>query len=471
MTQPPPPVGPDAHDPPPDAEPPASPTPPPTLRIAAAISAHASPVHAAEEVAVRCRAALAGAQPDLVLIFLTAQHADPTTARAVSTVIRRRLGPRCLLGVSGESIVGGETELEGAAGVSLWAATLPGVKVHPFKLEDVPIVRDPGPEELAAVAAAMGMTADDGLPHRATFLFADPFSVAINAVLPTLAAARPRDESGAAAPILGGMASASARPGGNVLLYKNEVLTRGAVGVSLRGNIRVDALVSQGCRPFGPTAVVTGAKNQLIKTLGGRPAMQVLHEALERLDENSRKLLHRGLFLGRVVNEYKDRFGRGDYLIRSVVGVDQDSGAIAVADLMRVGQTVRFHLRDAATADEDLALLLDAQRLYDPPAGALLFTCNARGQRLFDKPHHDATAIARAFAGRLAAEEKARAGTPLAPVGVAGKGAAAPPLPLAGFFAAGEIGPVGDGVFLHGHTACAALFREVGSEPDPAEPQ
>lgn len=393
--------------------------------------------------------------------------ADPTTAKAVSSVIRRRLSPRCLLGVTGESIVGGETELEGAAGVALWAATLPGVTVHPFKLEDVPMVREPGPEELAAVAEAMGMTGPEGAPHRATFLFADPFSVAMNAMLPTLAAARPRDAQGHVAPILGGLASASARPGGNVLLYKDEVLTRGGVGVSLRGRIRIDPLVSQGCRPFGPTAIVTGAKNQLIKTLGGRPAMQVLHEALEGLDDHSKKLLHRGLFVGRVVNEYKDRFGRGDYLIRSVVGVDQESGSIAVADLMRVGQTVRFHLRDAATADEDLALLLDMQRLYDPPAGALLFTCNARGQRLFDKPHHDATAIARAFAGEVAAEEKARAGTPMGPVGVAGRGAPTPPLPLAGFFAAGEIGPVGDGVFLHGHTACAALFREAGDEQPP----
>ena len=429
------------------------------MRIGAAISGHASPVHAAEEVAARCRGALAGAQPDLVLVFLTAQHADPTTAKAVSSVVRRRLNPRCLLGITGESIVGGETELEGAAGISLWAATLPGVTVHLFKLEDVPVVREPGPQELAAVAEAMGMAGADGLPHRATFLFADPFSVAMNAMLPTLAAARPRDAGGRPAPILGGMGSASARPGGNVLLFNNEVLTRGGVGASLRGRIRVDAIVSQGCRPFGPTAVVTGAKNQLIKTLGGRPAMQVLHEALEKLDDHSKKLLHRGLFVGRVVNEYKDRFGRGDYLIRSVVGVDQESGSIAVADLMRVGQTIRFHVRDAATADEDLGLLLDAQRLHEPPAGALLFTCNARGQRLFDKPHHDAVAIARAFAGEVAAEEKARIGTPMSPVGVAGRGASAPPLPLAGFFAAGEIGPVGDGVFLHGHTACAALFR------------
>ena len=142
--------------------------------------------------------------------------------------------------------------------------------------------------------------------------------------------------------------------------------------------------------------------------------------------------------------------------------MDQESGSIAVADMLRVGQTVRFHMRDAATADEDLGLLLDMQKLYEPPAGVLLFTCNGRGTRLFEAPHHDAAAIVRAFAPGLAAEEKAKGGKPLGPgKGVewaAGNGAAS--VPLAGFFAAGEIGPIGDEVFLHGHTASVALFRD-----------
>src|SRR5690606_16346360 len=200
-------------------------------------------------------------------------------------------------------------------------------------------------EEIAAVGAAAGMT-DDAGGYRGTILLADPFSVAMNAVLPALSRARPPSRThGPRAPLVGGMASASNRPLSNALLLGDEVLHRGAVGVSLHGAVRMDSLVSQGCRPFGPTFVVTAARNQLVQRLGGRPSLQALHEAIESLDEDSKQLLKRGVFLGRVINEYKDRFGRGDFLIRSVVGVDQESGSIAVADMLRVGQTVQFHMR------------------------------------------------------------------------------------------------------------------------------
>jgi small ligand-binding sensory domain FIST len=188
----------------------------------------------------------------------------------------------------------------------------------------------------------------------------------------------------------------------------------------------------------------------------------VLREAIESLDEPSRELLKRNIFMGRAVSEYKDRFGRGDFLVRGVVGVDQESGALAVADLVRVGQTVQFHLRDAATADDDLGLLLDGQKVHEPPVGALLFTCNGRGCRLFDDPNHDALALTRAFLPDPTAEERAKGGQPLGPTSMQVRGGHA--LPIAGFFAAGEIGPVGDEVFLHGHTASVMLFREEGTE-------
>jgi small ligand-binding sensory domain FIST len=258
--------------------------------------------------------------------------------------------------------------------------------------------------------------------------------------------------------ILGGMASAGTAHGSNALVLNDRVSRHGLVGVSLKGPVRVDTIVSQGCRAIGPTLVITACQRNVILKLGGRPALEVVREMVESLPDDDKKLLERGLFLGRVVNEYKDRFGRDDFLIRNVVGVEESQGAIATNDMMRVGTTVRFHLRDAATADQDLAMLLDAQKLREPPLGGLLITCNGRGERFFDRPHHDASSIVRAFAPPDPGEELAKGGTPLEPMlpgGAGGPGA----LPLAGFFAGGEIGPVGGDSYVHGFTACLALFR------------
>jgi small ligand-binding sensory domain FIST len=268
-------------------------------------------------------------------------------------------------------------------------------------------------------------------------LLADPFSVPMNALLPALSRARPAPAAASdaratakRAPIIGGLASAAAKAGGNVMLFNDTIFRAGGVGVSLRGNIRVDSLVSQGCRAFGPPYVVTGGKGQIITSLGGKPALQALAEAIETLDEQGKKLLQRGIFIGRAITEYKARFGRDDFLIRGVIGVDKNTEALAVAELLRIGQTIQFHLRDAETASEDLGMLLDVQRLYDPPAGALLFTCNGRGTRMFSQPDHDAAAVATAFGS----------------------------LPLAGFLAQGELGPIGKQNFVHGFTASVGLF-------------
>jgi small ligand-binding sensory domain FIST len=436
----------------------ASSTPATSIRAAAAASSHSRTIEAIEDACDRCLAGLAGARADLAVAFFSAHHLD--AARAIAHTATTRLQPRCLVGASVESVIAGEQELEGTPGVAVFAASLPGVRISPFRLENAPHSRPGDGAVHAGLAAATGMLSG---AYRGSILLADPFSISMNMLLPALAAARPRagPAEGRAQPrppIIGGMASASRRAGGNALLLGRDVLHAGAVGVSLGGPVRLDALVSQGCRPFGPVFIVTGAKAQMVRTLSGRPALQALHEAIESLDERSRPLLQRGLFLGLAADEYRERFGRGDFLVRNVVGADQDSGMLAVADLVRVGQTVQFHLRDAATASEDLGLLLDREQLFAPPAGALLFTCNGRGSRFFGRPHHDAAAIARAFSRGLAGEEKAKAGVRIAaPSGDTDPGAGS--IPLAGCFAAGEIGPVGDGVFLHGHTACAAILR------------
>ena len=421
------------------------------IKFAASLSGHLDPVAAAEHVATQCAEGLAGLSPDFAALHFSAHHAH--AAPAILRAVRERLRPANLIGCSGEWILGGASEMEGVPGVTLAAAVLPGTRITTFNTSTLPAVRDNSAEDLDALGARCGF----GHDHRGTIILADPFSTASGALLPALAAARnklgpARTPAFQPRPIIGGFASSAGKPGGNVLILNDSIFNAGGVGISFSGNVRIDSLVSQGCKPIGQPLVVTAGKGQMISQLGGRPALRVLTEILDSLDTTERQKLRRGLFVGRAISEYKERFGRDDFLIRNVIGVEKAQEAVAVADIIRVGQTVQFHIRDAQTADEDLALLLDAQRLYDPPAGVLLFTCNGRGTRLFEQPNHDAAAISSAFAPPDDAAHIARAGVPMPQP-------AHTPVPLAGFFCAGEIGPVGDQVFVHGQTACAALFR------------
>jgi small ligand-binding sensory domain FIST len=197
----------------------------------------------------------------------------------------------------------------------------------------------------------------------------------------------------------------------------------------------VQTIVSQGCRPIGRPMIITRGQRNVIEQLGGKPALAALKEMIETLTPAEKELLSNGLLIGRAISEYRESFGRGDFLVRNLVGVDQSSGAIAVTDLVRVGLTVQFHVRDAQTADEDLTLMLETQSYGSGAAAALLFSCNGRGTRMFSQTCHDAQAATRAM----------------------------PATPVAGFFAAGELGPVGGKNFIHGHTASFALLRPVCS--------
>jgi len=176
--------------------------------------------------------------------------------------------------------------------------------------------------------------------------------------------------------------------------------------------------------------VVTKAEHNVIIEVAGRPALErLVAQAHRSLSEQEVSLLEMGgLHVGRVIDEHREHFERGDFLVRNVIGADRELGALAVSDVVPVGTTVQFHLRDAHTADEDLHLMLDGRQAD----GALVFTCNGRGMRMFEEPHHDVGVLA----DRLG------------------------PLPTAGFFAAGEIGPVGGRNFLHGFTASVALLRD-----------
>ncbi len=392
--------------------------------------------------------------PDLVLVFATADHSG--RMGMVQDALRARTGARHIVGVTGAGVLAGPTERERTPGLAALAMRLPGVRVRPFWI-DLP----PSGDAPEARAASLGEQIGAGDDLRATLFFADPFSVPLVNLIPDLSAARTqraqgRGRSSPVGTILGGMASAGAQPGANTLVCDGQVRASGAMGVSLSGALRVDAVVSQGCRPFGPRMVITKARGNLILELGGEPAVEAMRDAVRGLSDADRTLLGGSLLVGRVIDDTKRHLGRGDYLVRHVLGADERSGAVAIGDLVRAGQTVRLHLQDAQTAREDLALLLDGQRLYGRPKGALVVSCNGRGERFFGPGGHDAAAVCHAFDPAPDGPRAAKAGREVDPTSG---------IPLAGFFAAGEIGPIGDQIFHHGHTAAVALIRD----PDPDE--
>jgi small ligand-binding sensory domain FIST len=391
---------------------------------------------AVRDVIDRAVAAIGKEPADLALVFASMDHAGALGAIAAQ-IQRCGLG-RHVLGCTGESIVGEDQEVEGQPCLSLWSLRLPGLQVRPrlLSFEDGAFIgwpeleseSEPESESQPRKRPAAGTTgADARLP--ALLVLADPFSFPADLLLKRLGDVAP------GMPVIGGMASASQTPGGNRLVLDDTVVREGAVAVELDGPLRVRTVVSQGCRPIGRTAIVTRVEQNVIRELGRRPALEVLRDIFEELPEDDRQRVQQGLHIGRVINEYQEKFQRGDFLVRNVMGADQ-AGGIAITDLVRVGQTVQFHVRDAATADEDLrSLLTDAgqARAGATIGGALLFTCNGRGSRLFPQPHHDVTTVHDILG----------------------------PVPVAGFFAMGEIGPIGGQNFVHGFTASIALFEAL----------
>ncbi|MBS0165735.1 MAG: FIST C-terminal domain-containing protein [Nitrospira sp.] len=386
------------------------------MQFAVALSRQIDTDAAALEVAAAIRTRLSGTPIDLVGVFFSAHHAEG--ADRLAEMLTGTLRPRLLLGCSGEGVIAGAEELETAPAITAWAAVLPDVNLHPLQSSFSPT------QDQFHLTGWPAPGVDDG-----TFLLlADPFTTPVQDILGIV------DDRYPGAQAIGGLAGGGQEAGMNRLVLNDQAFEGGLVGVRLSGAVDIRPVISQGCRLIGERFVVTKAERNLIQELGGEPALGRLHAVFESLSEEERQRANRAVHLGIVIDEHRNRFERGDFLIRNLLGADQTTGAVAVGEVVQEGQTVQFHLRDAASASEEFNALLaaDHARHRHPPLGALMFSCCGRGQGLFGKPNHDA-------------------GTATARLGS---------IPLAGFFAQGEIGPVGGRSFLHGYTASLALFAE-----------
>lgn len=363
-----------------------------------------------------------GGDPDFLAAFISPDYKK--YFEEIARLLKEILKPGSFIGCSAGGIIGGGQEVEQQSALTLTGAIMPGVKVSAFHInnDSIPDLDDPPAswEKLMQIESG----------EKPSFiLLCDPFSFKIDSFVQGLDYAYPHSVK------LGGLASGGHKAGENRLIEGEQIFRSGLVGVSFSGNIEVDSVVAQGCRAIGKTSRVTKCDRNLLYELDGKPAVNVLREAIESLSERDQKLARDAIFLGVAMDEFQEEFSNGDFLVRNIFGIEPMSGALLVGEVLRSERTVQFHLRDAASSAEDLRALLRryTDNAYPENArGALLFSCLGRGQGLYGRPNHDSDTF-RDFFGDI---------------------------PIGGFFCNGEIGPIGSSTFLHGYTSSFGIFRE-----------
>jgi small ligand-binding sensory domain FIST len=383
------------------------------VRIGVGVSTAPDASKAAVEAAEHARDELAGEAPSLAVLLGSRPHTDK--AVDVLDAVHKAVEPPALIGCVAQGIVAGRHEIEDQAAVAVWLAS--GLAAETFQLDFV----------RTGSAGLLTGYLFDRTAHDLHLLLPDPYTFPSNLLIEHLNTEVPGTT------VMGGLVSGGRAPGDTRLFRDRDVVTSGAVGVRLPG-VHVVPIVSQGCRPIGDPYIVTGGDGALITELGGRAPLERLREIIAGLPTDEQELVSHGLQIGIVVDEHLAAPQQGDFMIRALLAADPSTGAIEIGQAVEVGATVQFQVRDAAGADKDLRLAVERAETQLPrrPAGALLFTCNGRGRRMFGIADHDASTIEDLLGG----------------------------IPLAGFFAAGEIGPIAGHNALHGFTASMALFVE-----------
>lgn len=365
---------------------------------------------------------LGNREPDLLTVFVSAHHA--ARFEELSRMLLREFESSYLFGCCAAGVIGGGQEVEDRPALSLTGAILPGVRMKGVHLDAAQV-----PPVYAGQRVwedTLHLTASQ---QPSFLILADPFSFETETFVKGLDRVYP------SAPKIGGLAGGARQVGGSALYLGNEVHRSGSICLALTGNVQVDTIVAQGCRPVGDPMFVTGAHENLIRELDGRTPRDVLAGLFEGLSTADRDLFSQSLFLGLAMRADVNQYVPGDFLIRNILGMDPQSGALWVNAHVPANSVVQFHLRDASASAYDLERALTQYRtttLSGEPAGTLLFSCAGRGYGLYGQDDHDSNAFRRLVAD----------------------------VPIGGFFGNGEIGPVQNATYLHGYTSAFAVFSE-----------
>ncbi len=413
------------------------------MKWASALSTQPSLEAALDDVIAAAQDTL-NAPADLAILFISTTFASEFPR--LQPLLQKKLPVRHFIGCGGNGVIGttqeGETvEIEEEPGITLTLASLPDVDIHTFHIYEDEL---PDPDSSPLTWTELLEVDPAHKPHF--ILFADPSSSKINDLLQGLDYAYP------SAVKVGGLTSGTTSWNGSGLFCDDQLYQEGTVGVALSGNIIVDTIVAQGCRPIGqPYRVAEAERNVVLQVeeqsvpveaaanagdMGLQTPLEALQALVQDLDAEERELAQNSLSVGIVCNEFKQNLEPGDFLIRNLIGVDPRIGAIAIGDRIRPGQRIQFHLRDAQASEDELKELLKQYVQRTPvtdaqPTAALLFDCLGRGERFYEEPDFDSQLFHRYF----------------------------PDIPVSGFFCNGEIGPIGGTTFLHGYTAAFGIFR------------
>jgi len=405
------------------------------MRWTSALSTLASLEAAVDQVVEQAQASLS-ATPDLGFVFISSAFASEYSR--LMPLLQERLSAPILLGCSGGGIIGtsdqdAAQEIEDSPALSLALAELPDVVITPFRITSTGLPDLDGPPDRWIDLVGLSPQAKPSF-----VLLADPISGIMTDVLQGLDYAYPD------ATKVGGLASGGPAVQQGSLFYNGAALQGGVVGVALSGNVALDAIVAQGCRPVGPIyQVVEGDRNIILQVqdttsdADPRPPLEALQELANDLTPEERELAQQALFVGVAQSEFKQVLEPGDFLIRNLMGVDPKGGALAIGDRARPGMRIQFHLRDAKTSADDLETLLrqyqqNQERQTASPVGALMFACLGRGERLYQEANFDSKLFNQYLQDT----------------------------PLSGFFCNGEIGPVGQTTFVHGYTSVFGILRQ-----------
>lgn len=391
------------------------------MKFSSVLSTNPDALSAADEVCELVRNELGAKPADAAFLFIAGLY-GPEACEAAVRRIRKGLGPRVLAGCTTGGIIGQDQEVEQAAGISLAAACIPRARLQAIYIS---------PEELALSSPGEFWIRKLGAaPQEAPsfIILPDPYTSDVFKLISQLESSYPDSA------IIGGLASGKPPLTDNLIFVNGDVYPEGCALIRMSGEVRLSAIVSQGCRPIGKPMKITRSVHNFIFELNGAPVISVLKNLLSSLNERDQGLAQHSLFVGLAIDPDRPYFERGDFLIRNIVGFDQQAGAMAVGDHeIHKGQVVQFQLRDARAAEEDFKILLELEKMtreQNTPVGALLFSCLGRGAGLFGEKNHDVRLVKK----------------------ICGD------FPVSGFFCNGEIGPIGGKTFVHGYTSCLGLI-------------